>query len=165
MFPDGHIRRVGVSIGIAGVARHSFCFYGLGDGDDDGWLEMRRDVSCVTAACLLTGRSHRESVRSVDAKDLAVAFDDVDFHLRLRSIDRRVVRTPQARPVPRESVSRGPVDAPEKRVRSADEEIATIERRGETPISDPRHDPNLSLVGAPFAPTGRPCEWTAGEVR
>ncbi|NLH81944.1 MAG: glycosyltransferase [Phyllobacteriaceae bacterium] len=150
LFPDGHVQHGGVTLGAGGIARHTFHFFGLRGGEDRGLLATRRDVSAITAACLLTRRSHWDCVGGMDGRSFAVAYNDVDFCLRLRKAGLRVVWTPEATLIHRESVSRGAIDTPEKRSRFAAEEAELSARWGAELSNDPFHNPNLSLVGEGF---------------
>ncbi len=153
LFPDGFVQHGGVTLGAGGIARHTFHFFARDDGEDRGWLARRRDVSAVTAACLLTSRTHWRSVGGMDADRLAVAYNDVDFCLKLRRAGLRVIWTPEATLVHRESVTRGPA---EKNAKLADEEAVMMERWAGVLGRDPFHNPNLSLVAEPFVLDGRP---------
>lgn len=152
LFPDGHVQHGGVTLGAGGIARHTFHFFGLRDGEDHGLLAMRRDVSAVTAACLLTRKSLWDRLGGMDGDAFAVAYNDVDFCLRVRASGMRVVWTPEATLVHRESVTRGPVDTPEKRERFVAEEAEMTARWSDVLANDPFHNPNLSLVADPFVP-------------
>lgn len=153
LFPDGHVQHGGVVLGAGTVARHAFHFLRLDDGEDRGTLSVRREMSAVTAACLLTRRSLWNAVGGMDDVGLPVAFNDVDYCLKVRSLGRTVVFTPQATLIHRESVSRGNDDTPEKKRRFAGEEALMIERWGEMIAADPYGNPNLSKTGEAFVLT------------
>lgn len=150
LYPDGTVQHAGVTLGSGTVARHSLAFVRPGSGEDRGLLDERRDVSAVTAACLLTTRRHWQAVGGMDEQNLTVAFNDVDYCLKLREQGLRIVWTPDARLWHRESVSRGKDDTPEKIRRFAHEEATVMRRWGRVLANDPFYNPNLSLVAEDF---------------
>lgn len=156
LFPDGFVQHGGVTLGAGTVARHTFHFYALDGGEDRGLLSRRREVGCVTAACLLTRRSLWEAVGGMDEAGLAVAFNDVDYCLKVRALGHHIVWTPEATLIHRESVSRGSDDTPEKLARFAREEALMYDRWAAVLARDPFHNPNLSLVGETFVLSARP---------
>jgi len=105
----------------------------------------------VTAACLLVRRSAWEQVGGLDAEHLAVAFNDVDFCLRLREAGHRIIYTPFAVLLHHESVSRGDDLAPEKVERFQREEAWMHERWGEQLQNDPYYNPNLTFADSNFS--------------
>jgi GT2 family glycosyltransferase len=137
---------LGVGIGPDTVAGH----YGLGSGETDpgtfGWLSIARSVSAVTAACLAVKRSDYLRVGGMDEANLRVAFNDVDFCLRLRAVGLRNVFTPHARMLHFESKSRGYEDTPERQARFGSEIRFMRAKWGKALDSDPAWNPNLSLV-------------------
>jgi GT2 family glycosyltransferase len=145
-FPDGFVQHAGVTLGSGAVARHSFQFLRPGTGEDLGLIDQRQEMSAVTGACLLTRRSLWEAVGGMEEHNLAVAFNDVDYCLKLRQIGKRIMWTPHARLLHRESVSRGRDDTPDKLARFASEEAYMYEKWGEMLANDPFYNPNLSLI-------------------
>ena len=109
VYPDGAIQHAGVVIGLGGIAGH--VLRGL-PGDRPGYNSMAiqtRNCSVVTGACMLTRREVFEEVGGFD-EQLPVAFNDVDFCLKLRDRGYLVVFTPLAELVHHESRSRGHTD-------------------------------------------------------
>ncbi|WDZ81336.1 glycosyltransferase family 2 protein (plasmid) [Ensifer adhaerens] len=156
LFPDGFVQHGGVTLGAGTVARHSFHFLDpKGDGDN-GLLSQRRDMSAVTAACLLTRKDLWHRLRGMDERKLTVAFNDVDYCLKLRDAGFRIVWTPAAAMLHRESVSRGADDTPQKFQRLACEERTMDERWGDILKADLYHNPNLSLVAEEFVLEAHP---------
>jgi GT2 family glycosyltransferase len=150
LFPDGFTQHGGTLLGAGSVARHHFHFVHPSSNEHLGLLRHRRDVSAVTAACLLTRKSLWEKVGGMDENTLRVAFNDVDFCLKLRMNGLRIVWTPGATLIHRESVSRGSDKTKEKMARFASEERTMRERWGEILLNDPCYSPNLSLVAEEF---------------
>ncbi|MCM2292019.1 glycosyltransferase family 2 protein [Allorhizobium sp. BGMRC 0089] len=158
LFADGFVQHGGVTLGAGTVARHSFHFHHPEGGEDFGLLGERRDVSAVTAACLLTRRSLWDAVGGMNETDLPVAFNDVDYCLKLREQHYRVLFTPEARLIHHESVSRGRDDTAEKRARFAREEAYMVRRWQDILRNDPFYHPSLSLSAADYTleAIGRP---------
>ena len=109
VYPDGAIQHAGVVIGLGGIAGH--VLRGL-PADHPGYNSMAistRDCSVVTGACMMVRRDVFESVGGFDEL-LPVAFNDVDFCLKLRELGLLIVYTPLAELVHHESRSRGHTD-------------------------------------------------------
>jgi GT2 family glycosyltransferase len=84
-YPDGRIQHGGVMVGMGCVAGHA---HHLWLGDDPGYcgrLMLRQTLSAVTAACLLVRRETYLAVGGMNETDLKVAFNDVDFCLKVRA--------------------------------------------------------------------------------
>jgi O-antigen biosynthesis protein len=143
LYPDGRLQHAGVVIGLGGVAGHVHRF---APGDHPGYLEKLRaahEVSAVTAACLVIRRHVFDAVGGFD-EGLAVAFNDVDFCLKVRAAGYLNLWTPFAELVHHESVSRGRDLTPAKAQRFA-AEYATMQRRwGGALLSDPYYSPHLT---------------------
>src|SRR5690606_31536967 len=94
LYPDNTVQHAGVVIGIGGVAGHVHLNY---HRDDVGYfcrLNVTSEYSAVTAACLLVKKSDFEKVGGLNEEDLTVAFNDVDFCLKLKEMGLRNVWTP-----------------------------------------------------------------------
>jgi len=143
IYPDGRLQHAGVVIGLGGVAGHAHRF---APAEDAGYLERLRavhEVSAVTAACLVIRREVFDAVGGLD-EGLTVAFNDVDFCLKVRAAGYLNLWTPFAELVHHESVSRGRDLTPAKAKRFADE-YATMQRRwGARLLSDPYYSPHLT---------------------
>jgi GT2 family glycosyltransferase len=150
LFPDGFVQHAGVTLGAGSVARHSFHFVHPESGEDNGLLSELREVSAATAACLLTRRKAWQSVEGMDEEKLAVAFNDVDYCLKLRRAGFKIMWTPEASLWHRESVSRGTDNTDEKLKRFALEEKTMHERWGSALQHDPFYNPNLSLIAEDY---------------
>lgn len=109
VYPDGTIQHAGVVVGVGWGATH--VQQGLG-ADRPGYLSLTtvtRNFSAVTGACLMSRRSVFEEVGGFEAK-LPIAFNDIDYCLRLRQLGLLVVYTPLAEMIHHESKSRGNSD-------------------------------------------------------
>ena len=153
-YPDGTLQHGGVIIGIGGVASHAHPRLPRGHAGYIGRAVLRQEFSAVTGACLVVRRSVFDEVGGLDER-LAVAFNDVDFCLRLRAAGYRNVWTPYAELIHHESASRGAEDNPEKLARFHGEVRFMQERWGRLLECDPYYSPHLSKISADFtlAPT------------
>jgi O-antigen biosynthesis protein len=145
LYPDGRIQHGGVLVGLHGAADHA---YAGAPGNAPGYAQqllVRREVSAVTAACLVVRRALYLEVGGLDEDAFPVSFNDVDFCLKLRERGYRNVWTPHARLVHHESASRGKRMVAEQKSR-ADRELAVLRTRwADALVEDPFHSPNLSL--------------------
>lgn len=145
-YPDGTIQHAGVVIGLCGVASH--LFIGAA-GDADGYagrLKSVQDVSAVTAACMMTKRAVYEAVGGL-TEELAVAYNDIDYCMKVRKIGYLVAFTPYAELTHFESKSRGLEDSKEKQERLGREAgIFCRCWKKELEQGDPYYSPSLSLT-------------------
>ncbi|GAB2510970.1 glycosyltransferase [Lysobacter humi (ex Lee et al. 2017)] len=143
-YPNDTIQHAGVILGIGGVAGHSHCRLQRGA---DGYISRARvvqNLSAVTAACMVFRRDVFERVGGFDDR-LAVAFNDIDFCMRVRAMGYLNVWTPFAELYHHESASRGTEDTPAKQARFAIEADFMKRRWGGALAQDPSYNPNLSL--------------------
>jgi glycosyltransferase involved in cell wall biosynthesis len=148
-YPDDTIQHAGVVLGIGGVAGHAYCGEKRGFSGQMGRAQLTQNLSAVTAACLVIRRSIFEEVGGLD-EALRVAFNDIDFCLRVRRLGYRNVWTPFAELYHHESATRGYEDSPEKKARFAGEVERMRRLWGDELDSDPAYNPNLTLTAAPF---------------
>ncbi len=150
-YPDMSIQHAGVITGLGGVAGHAFKGFAR---EEPGTPQFRphlvQNISAVTAACLVIRKSVYLEAGGFDEADLAVAFNDVDFCLKVERLGLRNLFTPFAELFHHESASRGAEDSPEK-VRRFQAEIDTIKQRwGDRLLNDPAYNPNLTLGAEDF---------------
>lgn len=112
LYPDDTVQHAGVfmitcgSVNELGGPAHAFTHL---DRSDAGYMRrasLVQDVSIVTGACLMTSRDVFEELNGLD-EDYVVAFNDVDYCLRVRKSGRLVVYNPDALLYHYESFSRG----------------------------------------------------------
>jgi hypothetical protein len=120
--------------------------------------KLTQTMSAVTAACMMVRREVYQQVGGLDVS-LQVAFNDIDFCLRLRQHGYANVWTPFAELYHHESASRGHEDTPAKRARFMQEVEFMKDRWGDQLDRDPAYSPNLTLFGEPFALAFPPREW------
>lgn len=145
------IQHAGIILGIGGVAGHSHKYF---DHHSPGYfsrLKIIQNISAVTAACLLVRREIYDEVGGLNETDLKVAFNDVDFCLKVREAGYRNVWTPYAELYHLESVSRGAEDDPVKIARFLSE-IAYMQRSwGAALVTDPFYSPSLTIEREDFS--------------
>jgi glycosyltransferase involved in cell wall biosynthesis/2-polyprenyl-3-methyl-5-hydroxy-6-metoxy-1,4-benzoquinol methylase len=144
LYPDGRVQHAGVVTGIQGVAGHAF--KGL-PREAPGYFSLPhllREVSAVTGACLAVRKVAYEQVGGLDDRELQVAFNDIDFCLKLRRAGYRNLYTPWAELYHYESYSRGS-DMEGARLQRFKSEIDVMRRRWPELDNDPAYNPNLSL--------------------
>lgn len=144
-YPNDTLQHGGVVLGIRGVAAHAHGPLARGEPGYLGRAHLTQNYSAVTAACLAVRKSLFDSVGGLNERDLTVAFNDIDFCLRLAAAGYRNVWTPHAELYHHESVSRGTEDNPQKRARFAAEVHYMKVRWGATLQHDPAYNPNLTL--------------------
>ncbi len=149
-YPNDTLQHGGVILGIGGIAGHSHKYWHKGDPGYFGRAISLQALSAVTAACLMIRRETYQQVNGLD-EDMKVAFNDVDFCLRVREQGFRNVWTPFAEMYHHESASRGQEDNPEKIARFQAEIDFMKNRWGEKLTTDYFYSPNLTLVHEDFS--------------
>lgn len=150
-YPNGSLQHAGVILGIGGVAGHSHKYF---NGNAQGYLsrlQLVQNLSAVTAACLLVRKDIFEQVGGLNEEHLKVAFNDVDFCLKVREAGYRNLWTPFAELYHHESVSRGTEDNPEKQARFQAEIAYMRQAWGPQLDNDPAYNPNLTLAYEDFS--------------
>ena len=138
------VQHAGVVLGIGGVASHIHKGLPSGQAGYHGRVTITQDVSCVTAACLMTRREIYQRLGGLDEHNFPIAYNDLDFCLRVRSSGLRVIYTPKAQLYHLESASRGHDKDSARRARLELDKAAMRERWGHIIIEDPFYSPNLS---------------------
>jgi|GEM_PF-295524 len=154
VYPDHTIQHAGVVLGIGGVAGHSHKHF---DHQDYGYfsrLKMVSNYSAVTAACLMVRKEVFAEVNGLE-EELQVAFNDVDFCLKIRSRGYYNVWLPQVQLYHFESKSRGFENTPEKQQRFHGEIVWMRNRWAKQLDRDQFYNPNLSNVSEDFS-LGKP---------
>lgn len=156
LYPDGRLQHGGVILGVGGVANHAHLFI---DKNSPGYFaraNLIQQFSAVTAACLLVKKSIYQEAGGLDETNLAVAFNDVDFCIRLGKLGYRNIWTPHALLYHHESATRGEDIAPEKRARFVSEVNYMMQTWGQEFVSDPAYNPNLNLQFPNFSLSTEP---------
>ncbi len=147
LYPDNSVQHAGVIIGLSGVAGHMYAEAPAGDPGYAGRILATQDLSAVTGACQIMRRALFEQLGGLDAAHLAVAYNDIDFCLRVRAAGLRVIYTPHARLLHRHSASRGSDVRPERLASFTWERDFMRTRWPQVIQDDPFFNPNLSLSG------------------
>jgi len=150
-YSDGLVQHGGDVVGPGGCANH---LHSCLPGDAPGYCDraiLAQELSAVTAACCVTRRALYNHLGGFDAKHLPVAFNDVDYCLRVREAGLRVIWTPYAQLYHYESYSRGTDDTPEKRLRAKQEAAYMRKRWKHVMRHDPYYNPNLSYARPDFS--------------
>lgn len=145
LYSNGTVQHAGVIVGLSGCADH--LHRGLGR-DEPGYLARAvttQSLSAVTGACLVVRRALYRQLGGLNERDLAVAFNDVDFCLRVREAGYTVVWTPHAVLYHHESATRGRDDTEEKVARATREIEYMRDHWHDVIANDPAYNPNLSL--------------------
>ena len=151
-YPLNTVQHAGVVLGLGGVAGHPFKDFPRGDSGQKNRLRLVQNYSAVTAACLLIRKDRFLEVGGLNERDLAIAFNDVDFCCKLLAAGYRNLWTPFAEFYHHESATRGVEDTPEKKARFQAEIDYMMNTWGSLLMSDPSYNPNLTLVGEDFSP-------------
>ncbi len=150
LYPDSVIQHAGVVMGFGGIA--GAAFIGIHDKENTYMHRAKcvQDYSAVTAACLLSKRSVFDAVGGFE-ESLAVAFNDVDYCMKVRALGLQVVYTPYALCHHYESKSRGLEDTPEK-VARFNGEVVKLAKRWPAILrhGDPFYNPALTLRKSNF---------------
>ena len=150
-YPDDTIQHAGVVMKLAGVCGHVFCGMDRSEPGRFARAVVQQDYSAVTAACMMVKKSVYESAGGMD-EAFAVAYNDVDFCLRVRGMGLLVVFTPFAELYHDESKTRGYEDNPEKQKRFNEEKKRLLGRYQEyLEKGDPCYNPNLTLTAPDFS--------------
>lgn len=151
LYQDDTIQHAGVVVGFGGIAGHTFIGLHRAENSYFHRAMCAQDYSAVTAACLMTKRSLFDQAGGF-TEELAVAFNDIDFCMKIRSLGKLVVYNPYALLYHYESKSRGLEDTPEK-VARFNREIAIFAKRWPDILKngDPYYNPNLTLRKSNFA--------------
>jgi GT2 family glycosyltransferase len=144
LYPDDTVQHGGIVVGVGGVAEHAFRGFPAEAPGVCRQLQVTRNYSAVTGACLLTRRDVFNKVRGFDEKRLPVTFNDVDLCLKIRRAGYLVVYTPFARLYHHESATR-------RRTVEPRETGVMRERWAAVLDDDPYYNPNLSRERADFS--------------
>ncbi len=143
-YSNDTIQHAGVICSIRGVAGHSHKHFSRSHSGYFSRLFLTQTLSAVTAACLLVRRCVFDEVNGLDEDHLRVAFNDVDFCLKVREVGYRNLWTPYAELYHHESISRGLEDTYEKKNRFRKEVEFMQKKWGDVLKVDPFYSPNLT---------------------
>lgn len=150
-YSDDTLQHGGVVLGVGGVAGHSHKHFPRSVTGYFARLKLISNFSAVTGACLLVRKEIFEALGGLDQINLKVAFNDVDFCLKVRELGYRNLWTPYAELYHHESISRGYEDTPEKQARFQAEVQFMKDKWGAKLLQDPCYSPNLTLDHEDFS--------------
>ncbi len=143
-YPDGRIQHAGIVLGAGGIAANAYrCFEGNAEGYMNNLMTIR-NVSAVTAACMMTKKTLFNSVGGFEEK-LAVAFNDVDYCLKLRKKGYLIVWTPFVELYHHESKTREPDGVCGHKNRFAREIDFMRKKWGPVLCNDPYHNKHIPI--------------------
>lgn len=151
LYPDRLIQHGGVTFGMG--AEGDVVHEGVGHATEPGGPSARwrhpRLASAVTGAWLATSRALFEAVGGFEER-LPIAYNDIDFCLRVRAAGRLVVQASHIVAVHRESATRGSVMSSAEHVRDQADWAWLRARWGAALDLDPAYNPHWLRVGQPF---------------
>jgi glycosyltransferase involved in cell wall biosynthesis len=150
-YPNGTLQHAGVILGIRGVAGHAHRYLKRYQNGYFARASLIQSYCAVTAACLVIRKDVFKKVGGFN-EALQVAFNDIDFCLRVREAGFRNIYTPYAELYHHESVTRGhDDDTPEKRLRFSNESTYMKQLWGHLLANDPAYSVNLTLEHQDFS--------------
>ncbi len=155
LYPNKTIQHAGVVLGM-GVAGHAFKYLPDANEGYRSQAKVLRNYSAVTGACLMTKKDLYQKVGGLDEENLKIAYNDVDFCLKVRKAGFLVVYTPYAKLYHHESLSRGDDEElkkkdPERLKRVEAERRFMVEKWQEWIENDPYYNPNLTRKREDFS--------------
>lgn len=150
IYHDNTIQHAGCILGIGGVAAHSHKFFHRDSPGYFGRLLVTANYAAVTGACLMVKKELYNKVGGFD-QELAVAFNDIDFCIRIMQEGYNNLVVPYVELYHYEHKSRGQDDTPEKQKRFLRESMIMRYRWGELIKNDPYYNPNLTLHEEDFS--------------
>jgi glycosyltransferase involved in cell wall biosynthesis len=151
-YPNDTIQHAGITIGVLKLAGHNFKHLDKNVSAYFGRESVIYNVSAVTAACLMVKTNIFKELNGLNETDLKVAFNDVDFCLRVQEKGYKNVFTPYCEAYHHESISRGTEDNSEKIARF-NAEVDYMQKRHKDILldGDPYYNPNLTLDREDFS--------------
>jgi GT2 family glycosyltransferase len=143
LYANNTVQHAGVILGLGGIAGHGHKYL---SADAPGYCHravVAQNLSAVTGACLVVRTSIFTEVGGLD-EYFAVAFNDIDFCLRLLERGYRNVFTPYAKLYHHESLSRGQDNSPAKHAVFVRESSLMQQRWKDILAQDRAYNPNLS---------------------
>lgn len=149
IYPDDTIQHAGVVLGHGGTAGHAFLFKEKEASGYRNFLQMDYNYSAVTAACLLVKKEDYTAVGGLD-EEFEVAYNDIDFCLRVKALGKDNVLAHKAMLYHSESKSRGLENTLEKQARFQAEVDKMQLRWSDYIEKDPAYNPNFTRLNASF---------------
>lgn len=150
-YPDNRLQHGGVIMGPLTLAGHAHKMLPRGHHGYFGRASLIQGMSAVTAACLIVKKSVFQEVGGLNENDLKIAFNDVDFCLKIMDAGYQNVWTPNADLYHHESATRGIEDTPEKVKRFMSEVVYMQTKWKDVIANDPFYNPNLTFAAEDFS--------------
>lgn len=150
LYPDNTIQHAGVILGLGGYAAHSHRGMARNAPGYFCRAQIRQQLSAVTGACLVVKRSIYDAVNGLD-EAFKVAYNDVDFCLRVQALGYKNIYTPFAELIHYESKTRGEDTSSEKMMRFEQEKELLTSRWLALIENDPFYNPNLTRAREDFS--------------
>ncbi len=147
LYPDGRIQHAGVVLGIFGLCGHAFKGVLSGERVYFDFPDVIRNVSAVTAACMMTPTRKFWECGGFDEEAFPVAYQDVDLCLKLGQRGYRILYTPHAQLYHYEAASKRAEDYAPRRA----EAQALWERWRAFIEHDPFYNPNLTRMAEDYS--------------
>jgi GT2 family glycosyltransferase len=152
LYPDHSVQHAGVVVGLGNAAGHAHRGLGLGQCGYFANAYVAHRASAVTAACLVVRKDLFEQVSGLDENDLQIAYNDVDFCLKLRAAGATNYYVPSSILIHHESKSRGSDMSTEHLDRYL-RELGVFQMRWKQAMDDPMHHPFLDRSSEVYRPT------------
>jgi glycosyltransferase involved in cell wall biosynthesis len=150
-YPNDTVQHAGIVMGVLTLAGHSHRHSSRKSPGYFGRLVTTQNLPAVTGACLFVRKHVYEEVGGLNEMQLKIAFNDVDFCLRVQEHGLRNLWTPFAELYHHESISRGAEDTPEKQARFQ-QEVQYMQTRWASDIARSRYySPNLTRQREDFS--------------
>ncbi len=156
LYGNDTVQHAGVIMGLAGLCEHADRLMDAANPGDHGRAFIDREVSAVTAACMLVPRALFTDLAGFDAA-FAIALNDVDFCLRVGAIGKRIIYAADAILYHYESLSLGRHYRGVRATLEAQEVRRLRERWSNVIADDPCYNPQASLeLGREWQPAYPP---------
>jgi GT2 family glycosyltransferase len=155
IYPDGTVHSAGMLVGARSIAENRYHRRSALVSGHANRARLPQDLTAVVGTCMLVRRDAFDEVGGLDVS-FPVAYNDVDFCLKLRRVGWRVIYVPDALLVHRGSASFGTHQRgrDDEHVRDA---TRMQQRWGAALLDDPTHNPNLELDASdPSRPASPP---------
>ena len=147
LYPDHTLQHAGIVVGIDNGAGHAYKHF---PADHRGYflrLSLAHNVSALTGALLMVKKDRYIQVGGLDEEDFGVAYNDVDFCLKLIQAGYRNLLIPECVAIHHESSSRGYERSPEQQTRHDNEKRRLGDKwQAFFARGDPCYNPNLTLA-------------------
>jgi GT2 family glycosyltransferase len=167
IYPDDTVQHGGVVLGLGGLAAHAHSRFPRSSAGYVARAALAQNFSAVTAACLVVRKDHYDHVGGLNEIDLAIAYNDVDFCLKLTRLGLRNVWTPFVELYHFESATRG-YEVGRDKLRRFEKEQRYMLKTWKAEIDrDPACNPNLTFDRADFGiafPPREPLPWRRSAV-